>query len=491
MARRARLQEFLGSRYPESDKLRAFVEDSFVEDASRSISWGQGLNEETSDLIRWLEAHDKIGELWPALRAAFPDLASEIDAVAAEWKPRPLDKLIPGILRRSRPLQIGLASAVVIGIAVVVLVSFLRASYTTVLVLDGAARDAIRDGASFAVDIDGTSYALTSSGLSIGKGDVLPRSVRDAYRAELPGTQFPASVRVRLTRSRAKTIRVTFRGASDSAPRRCPTQPPIIADGNTFHLITLDHCDPRTIVEASNERPKIGVRISISGSGDFLRLVQAGFGSTNPMPTVESFLSERLIKQLSKIGIFEFVPASDSIPPAMTLVGSIVNTEWPRRGDLVIRLKLGSEDEQPMVLVPSVSACNGALECRPPSFADELWYDEVFQRFVDQWPPGFLKSVVLTTTATYERGGVIRTDEGIEKFGQLDGGPPKALFDIAYGDNHRRTFVLCGATPTQPQKAVGHDVPPTAATCVNLPSTNEPTGRNGKVTLFRVLRVSR
>ena len=153
MARRARLQQFLGKRFTDSKELRAFVDDSFGSDAVNSIGWEEGVNDETSDLIRWLESRGSIGDLWPALRSAFPAFTAEIDAFAAEWKPGRLARVVPGVLLRSRPLQVGIA-ATVFAIAIVAwFVWFRQASYTTVIVLDGAARDAIDAGKRFEIEI--------------------------------------------------------------------------------------------------------------------------------------------------------------------------------------------------------------------------------------------------------------------------------------------------------------------------------------------------
>jgi len=480
VARRARLQQFLGKRFTDSKELRAFVDDSFGSDAVNSIGWEEGVNDETSDLIRWLESRGSIGDLWPALRSAFPAFTAEIDAFAAEWKPGRLARVVPGVLLRSRPLQVGIA-ATVFAIAIVAwFVWFRQASYTTVIVLDGAARDAIDAGKRFEIEIDGVPEPISKTGVSIGRSDLLPTSLESAYRAEVKAPEFPTKISVRLTKKRAAKMRVLF----GSQP--CPIQPQIVADAHSLRLVKLDDCDPHVVRSTVAPRPQIGVAISIEGSEGFRAQFQAALNKLTPPSTIERFLTEQLIAQLQRIQMFEFVPASPSIPVERTLVGRI-NTTWPTAGDVVLRLKLGDEREQPMVLFRAVG-CNSTAPCSPQSLTHGDWYEVVFREFVAQWPEGFLKSVPLTTTAVYESGGVVRTEEDLGRFGQDNGGPPTALFDITYGSDRQRTFVLCHSHPEDPLKAAGFDVSHGGSSCSNRVPTSEPSGRNGRVTLVRVLR---
>ncbi len=486
MARRARLQEFLGKRYADSKDLRAFVEDTFGTDASNSIGWEEGVNDETSDLIRWLESHGRFADLWPALRTAFPNFVAEIDALAAEWKPNAITKLLPRALLHSRPVQVGVAAGLC-AIAIGIWFLWFRApSYSAVIVLDGAARDAADLGQKFVIMVDGVPEPLEKNGVSIGRGQLLPRSVASAYRAELKSTtESPRKISVRLTSSRAKKIQV-FMGS-----KKCPTQPQIIASDNSLRIVKLDDCDPlSTKVTSPTPKPTIGISIQIVGSSELRNVFKRELSTLSPPTTVEKFLTDKMIELFEKIEMFTFVPATPEIEKERTLVGRI-ETNWPVSGDAMLELKLGSEEMHKVRLFQSV-ACSTTSPCVPPSITNAQWYADAFQQLIAQWPTGFLRSVPLTETAIYESGGVVRTVEGLERFAQDPaGGPPTALFDISYGNDRRRTFILCNSHPDNPHKATGFDVDPKAEPhfCSNRVQTTEPNGRNGKVTLLKLLRL--
>jgi hypothetical protein len=484
MARRARLQEFLGKRFADSKELRAFVDDTFGTDAVNSIGWEEGVNDETSDLIRWLESRGRFADLWPALRSAFPNFVAEIDALAAEWKPGPLTRFVPRALLHSRPVQVGVAAgvfAIAIGIW---FLWFRAASYSAVVVLDGAARDAVDLGERFVIMIDGVPEPIEKNGVSIGRGPLLPRSIASAYRAELKTTESPRKINVRLTSSRAKKMQV-FMGA-----KKCPTQPQIITGDHSLRIVKLDDCDPVSAkVTSPTPKPTIGVSIEIAGSEALRAVFKRELDTLSPPTTVEQFLTAKMIEQFEKIEMFEFVPASPSIKKEHTLVGRI-ETNWPA-GDAMLQLKLGNEEMYQVQLFQTV-ICSTTSPCVPPTITNHQWYANAFQQLIAQWPKGFFNTIPLTETAIYETGGVVRTVEGLERFAQDPaGGPPSALFDISYGKDRRRTFILCHAHPDDPHKATGFDVDPAAEPhfCSNRVQTTEPGGRNGKVTLLKLLRV--
>jgi hypothetical protein len=193
VGRRARLQEFLGKRYPDSKKLRAFVDDTFGLDAVNSIGWEEGVNDETSDLITWLRAHERTGELWPALRAAFPKLEAEIAVHEAAWKPNAITRALPGVLRRSVPLQIGLGAAIAAGITITVILLWPeppppKPSSSTVIILDRVAREVIGKKevkpSDFVLVVDGQRFPIPWRGLSFGEGPALPAELEARYRGE-------------------------------------------------------------------------------------------------------------------------------------------------------------------------------------------------------------------------------------------------------------------------------------------------------------------
>lgn len=477
MARRARLQEFLGRRYTDSKELRAFVDDTFGTDAVNSIGWEEGVNDETSDLIRWLESRGKMTELWPALKAAFPSFSSEIDVLAAEWKPGPLAKLAPGFLRK-RPVQIGIGAVVLAGIAIGVLLWMRDTAHTAVLVLDGAARDELDKGERFAVVIDDSPRAIGKNGVAIGKGPLLPDAVAERYKTFVP-TDSPTRLDVRLTGKRAASLRITMNG------KACATPFAISASDDGLYVVALDHCKPlskTSLPEAP--RPTIGVRVSIEDSGKFVDQLEKDLklaGAGNPR-TAKEFLVSQLIEQLEKLQIFDLEPANPNIPAERTLVGTI-RTQWPN-GDVTLRLKLGNEPDQPLRLFEGLGCASPV--CDPKSLVFGDWYDTKFRDFGEAWPPGFLKSVVLTSSATIDGTGNVRTVESLDRFGQTDNAFPRALFEIAYGTHHR-PFLMCQAQSEQP-RGLGIVVKPDASTCWREETPTVPSGRNGKVTLVKVLR---
>lgn len=484
MGRRARLQEFLGKRYTDSKELRAFVDDTFGLDAVNSIGWEEGVNDETSDLIRWLESRGKVAELWPALKSAFPSFTDDIDALAREWKPSPIARFVPAALLHSRPVQVGVAAIACAFALGAWFLWFRTASYTAVIVLDAAARDAASKGKRFDIVVDGVVQPMLANGVSIGRGELLPSSLERAYRAEVPkASEFPTRISVRLTDKRAAKIRVRYQG------RDCATQPQIIADGNSLRVVKLKDCDSFTANTAAMPRPKIGVAIKIIGSEGFKTQFQIALDKIGSRTTIEEFLTQQLIAQFSAIEMFEFVPWTEGIDAKRTLVGTIA-TSWPTSGGVTLRLRLGNEDDQPVELFSAVG-CTSVAPCGPDSLTHPDWYKQAFQNLVQQWPEGFLKSVPLSRSAIYDEGGVVRTVEDLDHFDQAPGGPPRALFDIAYGNERQRTFVLCHAHPDEAHQAAGFDVTENlSAMCSDrVPQVNQPEGKDGIVTLKKLLRV--
>jgi hypothetical protein len=238
MGRRARLQEFLGKRFTDSKKLRAFVEDTFGIDAVNDVGWDDGVNSAASDLISWLQSHGRTSDLWPALRTAFESLTDEIGALENAWRPTALERVIPDVLRRSRLLQIGIAT-LIIGAPLAIVFWPRTPAYSNVVILDVNARALVSNAGEspYKIEIDGTPHPIPVRGLSIGKGPTLPREVARTYRDILGKESVPQKIDIKLTAKLISKMKITF------LSNTCTAKPELRESENKLWVLEFDSCE--------------------------------------------------------------------------------------------------------------------------------------------------------------------------------------------------------------------------------------------------------
>jgi len=211
----------------------------------------------------------------------------------------------------------------------------------------------------------------------------------------------------------------------------------------------------------------------------------------NGLATPEDFLARQFIAEFSTLGVFDFVHAPYDAATQLTLrVSSGAGPQrWPS-ADAELAIKVAGA---PPVTMPLFArAYCGLPPCSPPTLADPEWYRRAFTRVIQQWPSGLFKTIALTRTASYQRGGKIRTVESVREFGQRSGELPTALFELLVGD-YQVPVALCLDVNVQHWRGLGRDqgrgLPSTfQPTCWPAPVDADIPSIAGTLTLVRVFR---
>ncbi len=239
---RQELEDFLGDRYTDEKKLRAFVAHTFGKTADKAIGWGSGLATACNELITWIESKGDVAKLWPALRSDNPNYVADVDKHESAWV------VEPSVADRSRSpnpvipfwrrigVRIGAIAVAVAACGVIVTVHLLRTEQPSLIIVPDKHAQGIMGGENpFTLVIgDGLPTKLPRDGFVIGKGDVLPDEVADQYRKYRP-TGTPHRVDTKLTSKLVSELKVFY----ESTP--CP-KPEIDIEKDSVWLVQLDHC---------------------------------------------------------------------------------------------------------------------------------------------------------------------------------------------------------------------------------------------------------
>lgn len=241
-------------------------------------------------------------------------------------------------------------------------------------------------------------------------------------------------------------------------------------------------------------KPTILVKVTIDERDSNLRMKLAR--DLNPrkdrMRTPEQFLIDILIDEFGVLEMFQFVATVPSPHHILNVFVSSGNDRqrYPARDvDMVISLTSDPHEIRVPLFRRAGCSINQYNDCAPETLADSTWYRTRLRNLLRQWPSGLFRGIVLSSDAKYEIGGIVRTKEEIDEFGQRHGGPPTALFEISFGEV-QRLFAFCMKTPNSNWKALGRDqtnqievlrVP----TCYVPHSKDVRSTEHGTVTLIR------
>jgi hypothetical protein len=201
-------------------------------------------------------------------------------------------------------------------------------------------------------------------------------------------------------------------------------------------------------VRVADAKPPLVVVKAEFGKGATILRQRMADDLTGTGKTPEQLVAEAFIAAMTPLKMFEFRPASQTQSQNIIVIKideSIPGLPWPA-GDVQMVLAIKDETLPPSPFClracdddPSICYCKD--DCEPPSFADAGWYQRKFDGVRQSWPTGFLKNIPLTSGAHYA-GGHITVAAPIADFGQRDGGPPTAFFELINGNVHRQ-FVFC------------------------------------------------
>jgi len=244
------------------------------------------------------------------------------------------------------------------------------------------------------------------------------------------------------------------------------------------------------LTQTADAKPTILVKVEIDRRdrnllGKLERDLKAGRGDTR---TPEQFLADTFLPELSVLGMFSFV-SDRAAKPDDTLTLFVTSGDdrerYPAR-DVVVQISLTAGGHQvAMPLFRRAGCSTDPGSCAPETLADPTWYRSRLRALLRLWPRSLFKSVVLSRTARYEQGGVVRTHEDITEFGQQHAQLPTATFEILYGEIQRK-FAFCLQTSHADWKALGRDQGTRSVPDCSVGPLNEaPAGDSGKITLVR------